>query len=367
MKIAIHNRPGSYSDEWINYCKTNNIDFKIVNCYDSNIVKQLNDCDGLMWHWPHWDFKAAHFARQLTYSLETKGKKVFPDSKTCWHYDDKVGQKYLFEAIGIPSVQTYVFYDKKEALHWCDHAVYPKVFKLRKGASSMNVKLVRRKSDAKKLVRKAFGKGFPVVDRYSLFKDRIWKIRRDKNLRSIVGLCKGLARLLVPTELEKFSPNQKGYVYFQDFIPDNHYDTRIMVIGDCATGLKRMVRENDFRASGSGSFSYDPDKIDLEKVRLAFEIAAKLKTQSVAFDFVSHNGKPLIVEISYASIIDHNNPGYWDKDLNWHYAEFFEERYMIESFIKSFEATPIKKQDNKNYNSLTGAKLFSQMADHKIL
>jgi hypothetical protein len=68
MRIAIHNRIGSYSDEWIDYCKKNNIDFKIVNCYDSDIVVQLSDCDGLMWHWPHWDFKAAHFARQLTYS-----------------------------------------------------------------------------------------------------------------------------------------------------------------------------------------------------------------------------------------------------------------------------------------------------------
>jgi glutathione synthase/RimK-type ligase-like ATP-grasp enzyme len=335
MKIAIHNRPGSYSDEWIDYCKKHNIDFKIVNCYDSDIIKQLKDCGGLMWHWPHWDFKAAHFARQLTYSLESSGKKVFPDSKTCWHYDDKVGQKYLFESMNIPRIPTYTFYDKKNALAWCDKTDFPKVFKLRKGASSMNVKLVRRKSDARRLIRKAFGEGFPVVDRYSLFKDRIWKIRRDKNLESIVGFFKGLARLLVPTELEKFSPRQKGYVYFQDFIPANHHDTRIMVIGDRATGLKRMVRDNDFRASGSGTFSYNPDEIDIECVKLAFEVAAILKTQSVAFDFVSHNDKPLIVEISYASMIDHNNPGYWDKDLKWHYAEFIEERYMIETFIKS--------------------------------
>lgn len=337
MRIAIHNRIGSYSDEWIDYCKTNNIDFKIVNCYDSDIVAQLKDCDGLMWHWPHWDFKAAHFARQLTYSLESKGKKVFPDSKTCWHYDDKVGQKYLFEAMDIPRVPTYTFYDKKEALAWCDKTDFPKVFKLRKGASSMNVKLARRKSDAKRLIRRAFGKGFPVVDRYSMFKDRILKMRRDRDLKSIIGLFKGFARLFVQTELEKFSSNQKGYAYFQDFIPDNHYDTRIMVIGDRATGLKRMVRENDFRASGSGSFTFNPAEINMDCVKLAFEVAAKLKTQSIAFDFVIQNDKPLIIEISYASIIDHNNPGYWDKDLKWHQEEFFEERYMIESFIESLK------------------------------
>ena len=35
----------------------------------------------------------------MTYALEHKGIKVFPDSKTCWHFDDKVGQKYLFEEL----------------------------------------------------------------------------------------------------------------------------------------------------------------------------------------------------------------------------------------------------------------------------
>ncbi|MDZ7775700.1 MAG: hypothetical protein U5L09_08950 [Bacteroidales bacterium] len=45
MKIAIHNRPGSFSDRWIEYCKKQEIPYKIVNCYDNNIIQQLNDCD----------------------------------------------------------------------------------------------------------------------------------------------------------------------------------------------------------------------------------------------------------------------------------------------------------------------------------
>lgn len=359
MKIAIHNRPGSYSDEWIDYCKTNHIEFKIVNCYDSDIIEQLKDCDGLMWHWPHWDYKAAHFARQLTYSLELTGKKVFPDSKSCWHYDDKVGQKYLFEALEIPSVPTTIFYDKKEALSWCEKTSYPKVFKLRKGASSMNVRLVSSKSDAKKLVRRAFGRGFPVVDRYSLFKDRIWQIRRDQNLKSFIGLVKGFLRLFVPTELERFSSKQKGYIYFQDFIPDNLYDTRVMVIGNHATSMRRIVRENDFRASGSGSFSYDPKDVSKDCVKLAFEVADKLKTQSLAIDFVMHNNQPLIVEISYASVIDHDYHGYWDKDLNWYFGEIFEERCMIINFIDSLQRNQSNKYSYaKNSNTSPAAQLF---------
>ena len=39
MKIAIHNSKGSFSDRWIDYCQKNNIPFKIVNAYDSDIFE----------------------------------------------------------------------------------------------------------------------------------------------------------------------------------------------------------------------------------------------------------------------------------------------------------------------------------------
>jgi hypothetical protein len=105
LKIAIHHTPGSFSDRWLNNCLEKKIVYKLVNCYDFNIVDQLSDCDGLMWHWDQNDYKAALFARQLTLSLEKKGMKVFPNVNTCWHFDDKLGQKYLLESIDAPLVK----------------------------------------------------------------------------------------------------------------------------------------------------------------------------------------------------------------------------------------------------------------------
>lgn len=337
LKIAIHHRPHSYSGEWINYCTNNNIDYKIVNCFDSDIIRQLEDCHGLMWHWPQWDYKAILFARQLTYSLESKGIKVFPNSNTCWHYDDKVGQKYLLEAFGIPFVPTTIFYDENSALQWSKQAVFPKVFKLAGGASSMNVKLVKTQSEAKRYIGKAFRKGFPVVDRVALFKDHLLNFRKSRDLKTFYAIIKGIGRLFVPTKLEKTIGNDRGYIYFQDFVPDNTYDIRIYVIGNHAFGAKRMVRENDFRASGSHNFIFDPLQIDLRCVTISFDVAEKLKLQSVAFDFVFANDQPLITEISYASAIEGYRacPGFWDKNLVWHHGQSFEERFMIEDFIRS--------------------------------
>ena len=108
-----------------------------------------------------------------------------------------------------------------------------------------------------------------------------------------------------------------------------------MVIGSNAYGIKRMVRKNDFRASGSGIIIYDPKQIDINCIKLAFEIKSKIKAQSAAFDFVFQNGKPLITEISYSSSIDHQYPGYWDSELKWHDKLIFEETVIIEELVKS--------------------------------
>ena len=211
MKIAIHKLTGSFSDRWIKYCNENNIPYKLVNCYDSDIVAQLDDCIGLMWHWSLNDYKAALFAWQLTISLEKKGIKVFPDVNTAWHYYDKLGQKYLLEAVGAPIVNSYLFYSKQDALNWLDTTNFPKVFKLRGGAASVNVRLVNSKTKAKKLIRKAFGGGFSHINHFSRLKDRIRILKRDKNLISLRGVISGIARLFIPTEVERFSHNEKGY------------------------------------------------------------------------------------------------------------------------------------------------------------
>jgi len=339
MKIAIHERAGSFSDRWLEYCRSKGINPKRVNCYDSNIVDQVRGCDGLLWHWAHWDCRAAQFARQLTHSLERMGVRVFPDSLTCWHYDDKVGQKYLLEAIDAPLVPSYVFYDKDVALEWLDHVEFPKVFKLRRGAGSANVLLVRSRPHASRLIHRAFGPGFSAVNRRSLLKERIWHWNRDRNLRAFLGLGKGLARLVVPTTLEKAMVREKGYVYFQDFIPGNVFDIRIIVVGKRAFGIKRMVRANDFRASGSGSIIYDKNQIGQPCVELSFELARRLGTQCLAFDYVLDGKRPLLTEISYAFIQEgyRDCPGYWDVALGWHEGSFIAEHFLIEDFITSIE------------------------------
>lgn len=340
MKIAIHHEKNSFSDRWIKYCDENSISYKIVSCYDSDIVQQLEGCDALMWHWNQEDYKGILFARQLTISLEKIGKKVFPSVNTAWHHDDKVGQKYLLECINAPFVKSYVFYSKKEANAWLKTTTFPKVFKLRGGAGSTNVKLARTKEKAQAFINKAFSRGFLQINRWDRLKDRFWVLRRDKNIKAIKFIFKGFGRLFIPTELSKFSQREKGYIYFQDFLPNNDHDTRLVIIGDRCFGLRRYTRKNDFRASGSGLIAYDTELFDHRCIKIAFDITKKLGAQSVAFDFIWDGEIPKIVEISYCFIMGafyDDCHGYWDSNLVWYNKNVDPQYFMIEDFLKEIE------------------------------
>lgn len=337
MKIAIHKSNWGFSPDWIKYCQEKGIPHKIVNCYDSDIIQQLEDCEVLLWHHHHIGPKDIVFAKQLLFALEQSGKKVFPNFNTGWHFDDKLGQKYLLEAIHAPLVKTDIFYSKAEALNFINNTTFPIVFKLRGGAGSSNVKLVKTKKQASKLVDNAFGRGFPAYDRFGNLKETWMHFKRIPS-KNYFEFLKSIRRFFVSTAFAKVRGKEKGYVIFQEFIPNNSFDVRVVVIGERAFAIKRLVRKNDFRASGSGLIEYDKERIDVRCVKIAFEVTQNLNAQCVAFDFVfDQNNSPLIVEINYGFAHDayFKCPGWWDKQLIWNEGKFNSAEWIVELLLSN--------------------------------
>jgi glutathione synthase/RimK-type ligase-like ATP-grasp enzyme len=335
MKIAIHKEIGNFSERWMTYCEKMQIEYKIVNCYSNDIIQQLKDCDALMWNHYQASEPDKIFAKQLLFSLEVSGKKVFPDFYTSWHYDDKVGQKYLFESIDAPLVPSFVFFTKVDAIQWVNETSFPKVFKLRNGAGSWNVRLVSNKSEALKLVNIAFGQGFSHQHRPIDYLKETWR-KYKLGTRKLGHVRGALKRLVYVPKHERKLNREVNYIYFQEFIPKNDFDIRIIVIGDRAFAIKRMVRENDFRASGSGVIFYGKENFDAETVRLAFTTAYNMKSKCAAFDFIYDKGNPLIVEVSYdfvSSVYDECE-GYWDKDLIWYPGKFNPYSWMVDLLLE---------------------------------
>jgi len=319
-QVAIHHRTKSFSDRWIEYCRTHDIPYKVVNCLSSDIIKQLTSCSCLLWHWSHEDPREQLVARHIIMAAEALGVRVFPSSATCWYFDDKLAQKYLLEAIGAPLVPTHVFYDLQDTLQWIDQASYPKVFKLRRGAGSSNVKLVRSAAEARGLAERAFSAGFSPIAHYG--QDAMKRYRSASRRGDLVNVVKRLPQALATIrDKKKMMGNERGYAYFQDFMPGNEFDTRVTVIGDRVFAYTRNVRPGDFRASGSGDIVYDPKRVNQKCVEIAHAVTRKIGSQSMAFDFVfGEDQQPLILEVSYCYIAQlvYSCPGHWDRKLNRH-------------------------------------------------
>ncbi|MDZ7755191.1 hypothetical protein [Rhodohalobacter sp.] len=213
---------------------------------------------------------------------------------------------------------------------------FPKVFKLRTGSGSAHVKLVKKPNDAKRLINQAFGIGFSQYDKFANLRERWTKYKIGKvNFKEVL---KGIVRLGYTTNFAKVAGRERGYIYFQDFIPDNNFDNRVIVIDGKACAIKRKNRENDFRASGSGILSYDKENFSEKMIKQSFKIAEAINSKSLAIDYVFKGREPMIVELSYGfpsgSFVD-DCPGYWDRELNWHPGPFDAQGWMVESLLDS--------------------------------
>lgn len=273
-------------------------------------------------------------------------KPVFPNYITRWHHDDKASQYYLCNMHGFPMVDTWIFWDMKDAMDWIQTAPLPLVFKLKSGASSKNVALVETRSLARKLIRRMFSlNGLSINDLPGKADIRlIDKFGFLRTIRTRLAYIRG--------RINKYGLNphwvpNKDYVLFQRFLPGNSFDIRVNIIGDRAFVFKRHVRPNDFRASGSGLLDYDISDVDSKCIKIAFDISQTLGFQSMAYDFIfDEQCYPWIVEMCYTfmDLPVYKCPGYYDSYMNWHEGHYWPQYCILQDLLGHYS---LKQPDEK--------------------
>ena len=342
MLVGIHKEPYGefcrFLERYEEILDFNGIDYIRLEASQSDFWERIKTLDLFIFRWRHYDTD-----RQLAHTIlpvieEEMGIKCFPDWKTCWHYDDKIKEYYLLKQYGFPMVDSYVIWERKAALEWLKNADFPLVFKLKVGAGSKNVILVKNRGQAVKYVNKMFGKGLipRPIDRNQI-----------KITREIKHFGGNLLRKIKGEDILENWQLQKNYVLFQKFLPSNKYDTRITVIGDRAFVFRRFNRKNDFRASGGGKIDYDVEKVDKRCVKIAFEVSKRMHFQSMAYDFLfTPDNEPQFSEISYTYLDTaiYNCPGYWDSDFNWHKGHFWPQHFQL---MDALDLQDLKQPDIK--------------------
>jgi glutathione synthase/RimK-type ligase-like ATP-grasp enzyme len=266
-----------------------------------------------MWHWYHVPDDKQVAPRILSAIDHIFHVPIFPNLKTCWHYDEKLSQHYLLDALRVPRVKTWVFWDYDQALAFLERAQYPIIFKLSVGAGSANVLRLESTDQARQKIDQIFGEGI-------------------------------LPYTFDAPPASDGSPSpwyylkQHNYAYFQEFLANNSHDIRVTVIGDRALGFLRQNREGDFRASGSGRLDHDPQKIPREALEIAFEVSQKCGFQCMAYDFLRDaEGKVRLNELSYCFINRsvYECPGFWESRLEFHPGHHWPEEFQVEDFLRS--------------------------------
>jgi len=329
MLVGIHKNSYEGLDKYAKVFETildyNGIETERLDISDVDFWGKVRQLDLFIYRWNYCD-DHHQIARSIIPIIERKlGIKCFPNIITCWHYDDKIKQYYLLREHNFPITQSWAFYDKDAALRWTKKAKFPVVFKLKAGAGSINIVLIKSARGARRIIKRMFGKG--ILPTYSGFGDvQNWFLRSYFNLRHSVG------QKLRGGQRSPFWQVHKDYVFFQKFLMNNDYDTRITVIGDRAFAFRRLNRVSDFRSSGSGRIDYDMDKIDLKFVSKALEISQALGFQSMAYDSLYDENRDIsFCEISYTYVASavYHCPGYWDKELRWHEGHYWPQYFQL--------------------------------------
>lgn len=283
-------------------------------------------------YWPHHNTNDKTIVDSLLPVIEQDLKvPTLPNQRTRWHFDDKVRQGYLAQACDLPLARTWTFWDRQSALDWLGQADFPLVFKLKGGASSRSVILVRGLAHATKLVNRMFRRGM-VVGRIPLTEVRV----KDGGIKRYVRMKLGSAYRRWKSGSSAILNRHKNYIMFQEFLPGNSMTVRVVVIGGRAFVYHRFNGENDFRVHGSLQRGFEKHEEDAPFVKAAFEISDRMGFQVMGYDFLSTtSGSPVACEFGHAfpDKYIHDCAGYWGRGLDWHEGHFWPQACMLEDLL----------------------------------
>ena len=341
MKIGLllnsNNMLCSYSEKFRKILIKNDIAFILINPSSDSLLDEIKDCTHLLFRHSQGDTDKLIYEAIFNIAQNIYHVKCWPNFDTYWPYEDKIKEFYLLKSHGFPIIDSHIFWNYNQADSFLKRTQFPIVAKLPKGAGSSNVVIIKSVNDGKKIIKQVFNKGV-----------KTHRLNNSSNLSSLSksGLVKYSKAILKSSLLslgilkDKIEyPEwqiQKDSILFQKFLPDNSYDTRVTIIGSRAFAFRRFVRSNDFRASGSGNFNTEPEKIDKKCLEIAFSISKKLNFDTMAFDFIYDEKKvPYINEISYCFVDSavESCPGFWDENLSWHSGKNWPQYFQLRDFL----------------------------------
>ncbi len=241
------------------FLENNGFEYEIFNIHAKDWLEKAQSLDVIVGFISSelWDLQEM---RDKYFFLEKYlQKRTYPSPDHIRLYEDKKLEAYICQCFSLPFADTHISHDKQDALRMAEKLSYPVVSKVVPGSGSAGVELVRNMAQARQIIDQAF----------------------SPNGRT--------------THMSVF--RQKNYVYFQDFVPNDGYDIRIMVVDNWVFGYFRKTPEGDFRASGMNLV--EKRALPGEAMQIALRLNAVVKSPLLVVDLVHGlDGKYHIIEFS---------------------------------------------------------------------
>lgn len=231
-------------------------------------------------------------------SLVRPDVRLIPSYDMLLAHENKGYQELVKKRLGISELKGAYFGDISD-FDATMKAESPYVVKLLEGAMSSNVFLANDHQDLRSKLEKIGNKNRRYDLKRLLRSYMIW--RKYNNVSDEFSL----------QNYNEFFRARTPFV-IQDFVPDLAHDYKVLVFGEKYFVLKRYVRENDFRASGSGDFVFEPpSSAVLEYAKKVFDLLA---TPFVSLDIAERKGNCYLIEyqgIGFGPITLENSSGYY--------------------------------------------------------
>ncbi len=246
-------------------------------------------------------YKYKEFIEDIVYYLEICGVNVIPSFKYLRANNNKVFMELLRKLLSSSEYQilTKVFGCYEELIENCSDIPFPCVVKEAKGAGSKGVHIAKNKNELEKVTK--------AISRTTYFAEDIRDVLRTIKHKGYI----------------KESLHRSKFIV-QEFIPNLSNDWKVLVYWDKYYVLRRKNRPNDFRASGSGLFSFD-EIVDPRLLDAAREIRQNFDVPMISLDLAISNNRVVLIEFQFVyfgtSTLEESpyyyvdNNGHWEKVL----------------------------------------------------
>lgn len=215
------------------------------------------------------------FIEDVVFGLELAGAYPIPDFKYLKANNNKVFMEMLRKLM-LPEkyqIKSRWIGAAEEAFVSQDQVKIPIVIKDSEGAGSKGVSLANSNRSLKR------------------------KLLRSSRSRFLTFEVRDCLRSLRHKGYTRESLNRRKHL-LQEFIPGMNNDWKVLVYGDKYYVLKRQNRPRDFRASGSGLFSYE-DSVNPVLLDAAKEVKGYFNVPHISLDLAISDNHVILIEFQF--------------------------------------------------------------------